>query len=53
MIWFWLFCIAAFYAAYIACSVWWNRYEGFWDWYYHEVQKNPRAGDWYYKRKKR
>lgn len=49
-VYLWLFVIAAFYVVYIICSCWWNGYRGFWDWYYHEIQKKPGAGAWYYRK---
>lgn len=50
-IYFWFFALAVFFICLALFEIWYHKYEGFTDWWYREISRKPRVGDWYYKRK--
>jgi len=49
----WLGALVLFYLCVALFEIWYKRYDGFIDWWYHEINKKPGAGDWYYRRRQR
>lgn len=52
-IYFWLFVLLVFYGLHALFDIWYHNREGFWDWWYTEINKNPADGHWYYGSKQR
>lgn len=50
---FWLVVLAGLFFGVAAFEIWMKNKEGFWDWYYTEIDRRPNAGHWYYRDKKR
>lgn len=44
----WLIVLALGFAVRIAFECWYRRRHGFWDWWYTEINRDPKAGQWYY-----
>lgn len=50
---FWVVVLVALFLGVARFEIWFKRKEGFWDWWYTEIDRRPNAGHWYYRDKKR
>lgn len=41
------------FALFALFEIWYKSYDGFWDWWYSEINTDPKAGQWYYKSMKK
>ena len=52
-IYLWIGVLAVFFIGRALFDIWYHNRDGFWDWWYSEVNRDPNAGHWYYGSKER
>lgn len=50
---FWVVVLVVLFVLVGFVQAWMHNREGWWDWYYSEIDRRPNAGHWYYRDKKR